>query len=167
MPMIQWSVAGTDRWSILTPLMLGRGLLPASMYRRRHRFLAHLRQWAPDVDASDIRPGLRSQIIDGLARLIAAVGRSPALRVGLAILAIAVAVSAYAWGVSIMLSIIRDAYVPTSFRGLPAPLGIALATAEAAYWLLPVRKRRPRVWHLALAVVMAPLATLTVVALLT
>ncbi|GLI26895.1 hypothetical protein ARHIZOSPH14_11370 [Agromyces rhizosphaerae] len=166
LPMIQWSMPGAvDRWSILTPLMLNPSpFLPASMYSRRHRFLAQLRRWAPDTDAGDVRPGAWSRMLDALASAVMAIARSPLLRVACAIAAIAVAVGAYWLGVATMTTVLQTSYEPRP-RGWFAPLGLSALAAEASYWLLPLRTRRPRTWHIALAALMSPLAVLTLTAL--
>jgi hypothetical protein len=165
MPMIQWSMPGAaDRWSILTPLILNSSpFLPASMYHRRHRFLAHLRRWAPDADTTDVRPGVWSQIGDGLARTFMAIARSRALRIAFATVGVAVAVGAYWWGVATITSVLQGSYEPTS-RGWLAPIALCALAAEGAYWLLPLQTRHPRAWHIALGVLLTPLAALTLIA---
>lgn len=166
MPLVQWSMPGaSDRWSVLTPLMLNSSpFLPASMYRRRHRFLARLRSWAPDMDVADIRPGVWSQVFDGLARVVLVIARSPALRVAVGIMLLGVAVWAYGLGWATMLDVLQGSYRPSA-RGWLGALALSAIAAESTYWVLPLKTRRPRAWHIALGVLMAPLTVLTLIAL--
>ena len=132
-PMVQWSLPGApDRWSPLTPIMLNASsFLPASMYRRRHRFLAQLHSWAPDVRAATVRPGLWSRAMDWLMRMTLAISRSPLLRIVIALALLAIAAGAYWLGTSTALAVVENG---TSLaRGALAPAFWVVGAAEAAY----------------------------------
>ena len=159
-PMVQWSLPGApDRWSPLTPIMLNASsFLPASMYRRRHRFLAQLHSWAPDVRAATVRPGLWSRAMDWLMRMTLAISRSPLLRIVIALALLAIAAGAYWLGTSTALAVVENG---TSLpRGAIATAFWVVGAAEAAYWLTPMRRRNPRTWHITLGILTAPLAAL-------
>jgi hypothetical protein len=161
-PMVQWSLPGAaDRWSPLTPMMLNSSsFLPASMYRRRHRFLVQLHGWAPDVSATTVRAGLWSRVMDGFVRMILAIGRSPFLRIVIALVLLVVAAGAYWLGTSTALRVIEnDTVLP---RGAIASVVWVVGAAEAAYWLTPLRRRNPRAWHVTLAILTSPLAALLI-----
>lgn len=165
LPLIRWAEPGApDRWSLLSPIMLGSsGLLPSSMYRRRYRFLAMLRRWAPDKPTDSVTPGVWSRLGDFSLRVIMAVWRSPAIRLPLALLTAVSAAYLYWMGSTQLLDVINGARDLT--RGLSgAAFGVA-TIAEAAYWLLPLRRRHPRRWHIVLAIGVAPLAALGVISL--
>ncbi|WP_248147208.1 hypothetical protein [Microbacterium aoyamense] len=167
LPMVQWAGPGSpDKWSVMTPLMLGSSaFLPASMYRRRHRFLASLRLWAPDATDNDVRPGWWSRLLDVFAAALAALLQSPALRILAAITALMVAAAVYWFGWVSLADVIHNDVRYS--RGLTAAVFVVAAAAETGYWLAPLRKRHPLLWHIALAVVVAPLAALTLVAVFT
>jgi len=165
MPMIQWSMPDSaDRWSILSPLILNSSpFLPASMYLRRHRFLAQLRRWAPDVDTTHIRRGVWSRITDALGVLFLAVWRSPVLRATVGLGLIVLSAGAYWLGAIGMLGVIQDG--DELGRSILSMVGLAGFAGEGAYWALPLRSRRPRAWHITLAVLMGPLVVMTLVAM--
>lgn len=161
-PLVRWALPGeTDRWSVLTPLTLGSSpFLPASMYRRRHRFLATLRRWAPDVADDHVRLGLWSRFSRGFAEVMFTVWESPALRGVAASLAAVVAVAAYWFGWVTLVGVVEGRL--EDGRGHAAPLFLAGLAAEGAYWLLPLRRRRTRAWHIVLALLLAPLGLMLI-----
>jgi hypothetical protein len=168
LPLVRWAEPGgaADRWSVLTPVMLGSsGLLPSSMYRRRHRFLATLRRWAPDQSTDSVPPGTWSRLGDLGLRLIIAVWRSPAMRLVLALLTAVSAAYLYWVGWTQLLEVINRGRDLT--RGLSGAAMVVALCAEASYWLLPLRRRHPRRWHIMLVVAVTPLAALGVIALFT
>jgi heme A synthase len=92
-----------------------------------------------------------------------AVWRSPPIRLVLALLTAAAAAYLYWVGSTRLLEVFNGERDLT--RGLSgAAFGVA-AIAEAAYWLLPLRRRHPRRWHIVLAIAVAPLAALGVTSL--
>lgn len=166
LPLVRWAIPGArDRWSVLTPLVLGSSaFLPSSMYRRRHRFLVILRRWAPDSVTDSVRPGMWTRAGNIGLTVIEAVWRSKAMRLVLALLLTAWAAYLYWFAGTRLLEVIQHDAELT--RGLSGAAIVVAASAEAAYWLTPLRKRRPRRWHIALVITVAPLAALGAVALL-
>lgn len=166
LPLVRWATPGAaDRWSIMTPLSLGRSpFLPATMYLRRHRFLTQLRSWAPPSGATDIRSGVWSRSMTAAAQTMTKIWQTPALRVPLSVLLVLVAVGAYWLGVHTMIDAITNG--TQVGRGGVATLAFAAFATEGAYWLLPLRRRHPRAWHIALGAALAPLLLLTIAAVI-
>jgi hypothetical protein len=164
-PTVRWATpAGTDRWTVLSPLQLSSGaLVPRSMRLRRRRYLALLRRWAAGAPQQSVQPGIESQVYDALGRAALAVWDSPVLRIVLAVLLVAVAMGAYWLGWVRSMEIINGE--GTWNRGLMAAVFFAGAALEGAYWLLPLPRRHPRMWHVILGIVLAPLAVVFVGAL--
>ncbi|MGR2752022.1 hypothetical protein [Agromyces arachidis] len=159
LPLVRWALPGRpDRWSLLSPISLSSGaFVPGSMYRRRQRFLAKLRRWAPPESFDDgIRPGMWSRVLGMIGTATLAVWESVALRFASALAAIAVASGLwwFEWWSAIQV-IAGDADAP---RRMGGALFLAWAAAEGAYWLLPLRTRHPRAMRIVLAVLIAPAA---------
>lgn len=164
-PKVRWApVGGTDRWSVLSPLQLqSTAIVPRSMFLRRHRFLGRLRRWAPGDVPADIRPGVETQFMDLLGRVFLVVWESPVLRVVLAAVLAGAAAWFYWFGWEVVTAVIDG--TQDFSRGSGSAFLVVGACLELAYWLLPLSRRRTRLWHVILAVAVAPLAVLTVVAL--
>jgi hypothetical protein len=132
------------------------------MYRRRHRFIATLRRWAPYAEGDQVRLGVWSRLTRALGGLLLTIWASPALRTASALAAFAVAVLAYWFGWVTLTAVISGEGEVR--RGIGAAPFLAAMAAEGAYWMLPLARRRPRVWHVVLGVALAPLAVLMVMA---
>ena len=164
-PTVRWAPPGeSDRWAVLSPLALSsNALVTRSMRLRRRRFLAQLRRWAPDDDRRDVSPGLESRMNEALGRGVLAVRESPVLRTVMAVVLVGVAGAAY-WLSWTTLTAVIGGTVEFG-RGTLLPPAVAGLALEGAYWLLPLSRRRPRVWHVLLGIVLTPLVVMLVMAL--
>ncbi|MDQ7878514.1 hypothetical protein Q9R08_11055 [Microbacterium sp. QXD-8] len=163
-PMVRWVLPGSaDQWTALSPLALKSSpFLPRSMYLRRHRFLAQLRLWAPDASTDDVRPGFRTRSIAAIGRVAVAVWESPALRVVLALALTATAAASWLLGWNETMAVVEGR---AGFsRGVVLGVFFAGFALEGAYLLLPLKRRRPRVWHVILGAILAPLVALLLIA---
>jgi hypothetical protein len=121
-----------------------------------------LRLWAPDASADDVRPGFRTRFIAAIGRVAVAVWESPALRVVLALVLTATAAASWVLGWNETMAVVEGR---AGFsRGVVLGVFFAGFALEGAYLLLPLKRRRRRVWHMILGAILAPLVVVLLIA---